>query len=107
MADLGILGRIGLGEDEVPVIAQDDQVTILGRDTDGPLAGKEDHLRDVLDHGPNRTALADRIVEGLPDDPAILLIQCGKALSRQTARLDEDTILLDQRRATVTVRGTG
>src|SRR5207249_4764222 len=81
------------------------KLTVLRSDTDGCFTGEEDNLRLAFDVRPDRTALAKRLMQRLPDDAAVLLIQGGDRLTVGSSGLNKDLLAYYQRTITVAVGG--
>src|SRR5437868_4818344 len=69
-----------------------EQFAVLGSYADCPLACEKDDLRNTFHLSPDRTALTQRIVQGLPNNAAILLVQGGDRFLIRSAELEVNAI---------------
>src|SRR5579884_2120 len=80
-------------------------VAVRRRHTNRTRTREEDDLASAADLGPDRATLADRVVQRLPDDAAVLLVQGGDRLALGSAGLDIDAFAHDEGAAAVAVPG--
>src|SRR5262245_15737279 len=82
-------------------------LAVRGRDADSPLAGEINKLRRPFELDSDRRGPADAVVERLPEDAAVVLIERGDRLALASAGMHVKHVADDERRIAVAVLGAG